>query len=450
MMTTGLYMRKWFLVIALLCCTCQVLAQSSKCGLGTLDSSIGAVHPDFMKKVKRGLFTDSTQFKGQVKYFSIPIVFHIVLNQSQFTKLGNEAGIKKRIDSQLLVINRDFNAGNADSMLIPLPFKPLYAKVGLSFELAHTMPNGKYTPGYEIIVSDRSGFELSGGYGSGYAFSAAKYNSGGGFDAWDVNSYLNIWIINPLENGKASGFGGLTIPVSYTGSTTGIPDNERGIVLHYGAFGVRTNFTEYFVGSSTEGRTLTHELGHLFELRHVWGDDDGLCPGQGFDDGIDDTPPQASATIGCPSFPFYDSCTTSGNGIMFMNYMDYTIDNCMHLFTVGQAQRMNYYVQPGKEMYSLTQHPDLLKDGETSPNAGYDFKIVPNPTKENINIIFSKVPVSLKSICITNAKGETIWGIETAEPSAYYHYDCSGTASGVYFVRSVFSDKTMVKKLFVE
>ena len=84
-----------------------------------------------------------------------------------------------------------------------------------------------------------------------------------------------------------------------------------------------------------QGRTTTHEVGHWLNLRHIWGDSN--CG----NDFCSDTPEHSGSNYGCPSFPSTSNC--SGNGIsgdMFMNYMDYTNDACMNLFTNDQKSRM--------------------------------------------------------------------------------------------------------------
>ena len=82
------------------------------------------------------------------------------------------------------------------------------------------------------------------------------------------------------------------------------------------------------------GRTATHEVGHGANLYHIWGDDGSACSGS---DLVNDTPNQGSANFRCPS-P-HVSCSNGPSGDMFMNYMDYTDDRCMFMFTNGQKQR---------------------------------------------------------------------------------------------------------------
>jgi hypothetical protein len=87
------------------------------------------------------------------------------------------------------------------------------------------------------------------------------------------------------------------------------------------------------------GRTATHEIGHWLNLNHIWGNSLPILTCTG-DDGVDDTPKQDNATSECPDVinpPI--SCNNGPNGNMFMNYMDYTDDECMNMFTLGQKDK---------------------------------------------------------------------------------------------------------------
>jgi hypothetical protein len=105
-----------------------------------------------------------------------------------------------------------------------------------------------------------------------------------------------------------------------------------GVVIKTTAFGRVGNIAAPY----NAGRTATHEVGHWLNLRHIWGDDGGACNGTDY---CDDTPNQGNRHIGCPGFPTV-SCSNGPNGDMFMNYMDYTDDRCMNLFTNDQRIRM--------------------------------------------------------------------------------------------------------------
>ena len=144
-----------------------------------------------------------------------------------------------------------------------------------------------------------------------------KFTSQGGADVWDSKKYLNIWVCN--LSGSTLGFA----------QFPGGPESTDGVVVDYLYFGS--------IGTATApydlGRTLTHEVGHWLNLRHIWGD--SYCG----NDFVDDTPTQQTSNSGCPSFP-HISCNNGPNGDMFMNYMDYTHDDCLIMFTNGQKNRM--------------------------------------------------------------------------------------------------------------
>ena len=101
---------------------------------------------------------------------------------------------------------------------------------------------------------------------------------------------------------------------------------------------------ETFPSFNNEGRTLTHEIGHYLNLRHIWGD--GRCRQ---DDFVEDTPASDGPNYGCPSYPTVN-CKSAD---MTMNYMDYTDDACMYMFTDGQRNRMRAIFQPGGARASM-------------------------------------------------------------------------------------------------
>ena len=138
-------------------------------------------------------------------------------------------------------------------------------------------------------------------------------------DAWNTNDYLNIWVCN-----LASGLLGFA---TFPGGNASLD----GVVCDYAYFGN--------IGTATPpynlGRTATHEVGHWLNLYHIWGD--SYCG----NDYVSDTPEHEESNYGCPSFPHSSNCSSTGSsGEMFMNYMDYTNDACMYMFTNGQKNRM--------------------------------------------------------------------------------------------------------------
>lgn len=379
--------------------------------------------------------------------YQIPVIFHIIVTSTQLTQMGGYTGIQARVDSQIAVINRDFNRGNGDSTLIPAGFKSVYSGTGIKFAKAVLSPGDTCVSGYNLRIITSQGFS-----GINQSFGLAKHNSTGGLDAWDPTKYLNVWVIN-FNDPSAPGVIGITVPPSFVGGG-GFAQSEEGICVTYGAFGVKTNATGYFVPNITGGRTLTHELGHFFEIWHVWGDDGGLCPNNGgADDGISDTPPQADATYGNPSLPQYDACTATGNGIMCMNYMDYTDDDAMHMFTRLQAGVMAANVASGGESYTLTQHPELLvcpTTGVAQVSGETDFAIAPNPTTGAVTIRFGQASDKLQTITVMDMMGRKVQAINAEAGKTTYNASLNGLPKGIYFVNCHFENTDVTRKIVLE
>jgi PKD repeat protein len=238
---------------------------------------------------------------------TIPVVAHVVYRTS--SQNISDAQIQSQID----VLNADYRKLNADTSNTPSAFAQYAADVEFEFCLATTDPNGASTTG---ITRTQTSIQDIGSTNDYY------YTSLGGDDIWDRDKYMNIWICE---------ISGGTLGYAYLPGTAGA--DYDGIVIHPEYFGTTgTVSSPYHLG-----RTATHEVGHWFNLEHIWGDDNGACSGS---DQVSDTPDQADMSYGCNTFPTTDACTATSPGIMFMNYMDYSDDDCMNMFTDGQASRM--------------------------------------------------------------------------------------------------------------
>ncbi|MEI6946881.1 M43 family zinc metalloprotease [Paraflavisolibacter sp. H34] len=235
---------------------------------------------------------------------SIPVVFHIVL---QNPSLVTDAQLLAQLDT----LNKAFGGTNADSVKLPSYFQHLFGHSNIRFCLARRTPDDEPSGGIVRYTTTRSSFTTNEG---------VKHASGGGAAAWNTAQYLNIWICR-LSN---SVLGYATFPESSTA-------DEQGIVIDY------TTLPGGAAPGYNKGKTLVHETGHYFDLLHIWGDDGTACTGS---DEIDDTPGQAGETTGCPSGLRTDRCTSTAPGILYQNYMDYTSDDCMVLFTHDQVARM--------------------------------------------------------------------------------------------------------------
>lgn len=209
---------------------------------------------------------------------------------------------------------------------------------------------------------------------------AVKFSSSGGDDAWDPSKYLNIWVCNLF--GRNLGYSSLP------GSA---PDKD-GVVIQYDVFGT-TGIVRY---PFNKGRTATHEIGHWLGLLHLWGD--GACG----DDHIDDTPPQQTYNNGCPSFPHLSRCSINSNGDMFMNFMDFTDDACMHMFTSGQKNKM-------RSLFALKGARNSFLNSTACDSSFVESGPLPSDTAVTLNVI-SVFPNPASSFVILESKSSDLVG----------------------------------------
>ena len=232
---------------------------------------------------------------------TIPVVVHVVYNTA------SQNISDAQIVSQIEVLNEDYKDQNADRNNLPRrSFQGVVSNgMAVQFTLQQTLR----------VPTNVKSFTTN---------DNVKSTQRGGSDAIDPSHFLNIWVCNLGQNllGYAQFPGG--------------PVSTDGVVVLYAAFGSRAKYSSgTYIRYYDLGRTATHEVGHWMNLRHIWGDDGGSCSGS---DLVDDTPNQASENYGCPEFP-HVSCNNGPTGDMFMNYMDYTDDACMYLFSAGQKLR---------------------------------------------------------------------------------------------------------------
>ncbi len=202
-----------------------------------------------------------------------------------------------QIQSQIDVLNRDFNATNTDFNLVPTLFAGVKANVGISF----------------VLDQVRRKATSKSSWGTADAMKKTA-----GITALSPTTKLNLWICTIG--------GGILGYAQFPGNSSA----TDGVVCDSRYVGTTGTATFPF----NLGRTATHEVGHWMNLKHIWGD--ANC-GTDF---VADTPSMDSPNSGVPAYPTYSTC--SGNPVeMTMNYMDYTDDRGMYMFSNGQKARMN-------------------------------------------------------------------------------------------------------------
>jgi len=250
-----------------------------------------------------------------------------------------------------------------------------------------------------------------------------------GDDGWDPQNYLNIWVVN-MRN------------VAGYSSVPGETAAKDGIVIDFPVFGANNS------GGYELGRTAVHEVGHWLGLKHIWGDTD--CG----DDQVDDTPKQRSYNIGCHT-GVQITCNNGPDGDMYMNYMDYSNDACINLFTEGQKTRMRALFAPGGLRYSLLSSYGLstplinelpLPD---EPPRWLHPQLYPNPASNELILdVAYDVRLIGKTFSIFNINGQLV--MQSSISSKMQRIDINKLRPGLYIISAKKEDGSYIKQKFVK
>ena len=269
----------------------------------------GESNNSFEKWMRRTLEEDPLIAKS-TEIFTIPIVVHVIYsNMSE--NISNE-----QILSQIEVLNADYRHLNKDTSLTQSRFRTAASDMHVAFKFATRDPKGKPTDGIDRISMAGSPFSEK------YINEVIKPNT-----IWNTSEYLNLWVC--FIDNNVLGFS--QFPES--SGLVGIPSDigtvfTDGIVITYTAFGTLGTVNPPF----DKGRTATHEIGHWLGLRHIWGDGTGDCSA---DDYCEDTPLTKVPNFGCKVG--IKGCKDTA---MVENFMDYTDDKCMNIFSNDQKKRI--------------------------------------------------------------------------------------------------------------
>jgi len=349
------------------------------------------------------VFESSANQPDAVRPITIPVVVHVLYHNQQ------ENISEDQIRSQIEVLNADFSKTNSDFSRVPPVFAALAADAGIRFEFAKSDPDGRPTNG---IVRKQSGRLLWSDDDK------VKMESEGGSAAWDTRHYLNFWICN--TPGGLLGYG--TFP--------GGAAEKDGVVIRFNVFGTRGNLQARF----DKGRTATHEVGHWLNLRHIWGDTN--CG----DDDVQDTPRQKTHNSGNPSFPHLNAgCDNGVNGDMFMNFMDFSDDASLNMFTQGQRDRMLTLFADGgarNGFLASTGLSDPWNAALTAPSTletGSAVRIYPNPAAGSSVTLSVDASVSGQHYAVYAADGHLV--LSGTLSGNKQVLDLGRIQSGIYFVK---------------
>lgn len=277
--------------------------------------------------------------KQEVPILVIPVVVHVIYYQEDGVEVGNIPD--EQILSQINVLNEDYRRNNPDTLLTPEIFLPVAADTRIEFRLAQRDPNGAPTTGIVRLEGPKSSWNAN---------SIADDLLLKSLSFWPPEDYMNLWVVN--LSGEFLGYAQYPL-TDLPGSLPPFNRETDGVVIDYQVFGSTSK--GFFPGmrlNYDQGRTTTHEVGHYLGLRHIWGDSDAC----GATDYCEDTPDQETNYYSCTDVEGF-SC---GSVDMYQNYMDYSYDICMNLFTADQMDRMRIVLENSPRRASLLNSPALL------------------------------------------------------------------------------------------
>jgi hypothetical protein len=334
---------------------------------------------------------------------TIPVVVHVIHN-------GDGLGVNENITdaqilSQITVLNQDFGriAGTPG-----FNTNPVGVDTEIQFCLAQRDPNGLFTTGINRYnLGSEASWEIDD------INTEIKPQT-----HWNPNEYLNIWVVNRIvitifgfEIGEILGYAQFPSGSGLEGLEQGTgPANTDGVVIGHRYFGSSDIFPAgTYSTPNDKGRTTTHEVGHFLGLRHIWGD--GGCT---VDDYCEDTPVSGGQNTGCAIG--IDSCPASPGLDMVENYMDYSDDACMNIFTQDQKDRMIAVLTNAQRRATLGTSL-ACQSGQTFDNDG---------SLEILNLNLANCGTSLApSLQLTNIGNNTI-------TSADITYNINGNSDATF------------------
>jgi hypothetical protein len=419
---------KTLLTLLLIFWTSAIFAQEKNCGF------VYTPNPQEEKAIKNFLLqkrNTAKQAQTTETVYNIPVIFHIIHTNNPNDAVNKITNLQIR--EQIKVINQDFNRLNPDTIHTPTQFKNVAGKIAINFILAKIDSNN-------VILQEE-------GVVRHYNFTQSEWLKNE-FDSLVKPStirnpykYLNIWVVNDLKTdiGNVVGFAQFPDFSNLLGlQNIGGLSQTDGVIIEAQTFNLLASNevtalpSLYNVGF---GRTLTHEIGHFWGILHTFNtanhcEDDDFC---------EDTPNLKFRTSGCT--PFTQNICTSL--VMPQNYMDYTNDVCMNLFTKCQIERMKLVLE------KCPRRKELTKSVVTSVREEYlaeQISIFPNPSNNNFNI--KSENLTLKSLKIYSILGTEVFSNQQLTQNI--SIDIPHFPKGLYLLKIETERGIVTKKLIVE
>ena len=341
----------------------------------------------------------------------IPVAVHY---PNVATNSTDKNCLRQLAQNQIDIINADFNATNSDIALWTPTVSAYYPGTNVgSLNVQFVLATQNHPSGTGLLNGQKAVT-----FGTNFLANADSDNQ------W--RNYLNIVV-------RVAGALGYS-PVG------GSPNIGAAVVINYDAFGSGTGCAGYApIGSYNLGRTLSHELGHFFNLEHTFGTDQCLPSNT---DEIIDTP-QCRASGGCPPTGSVAGCVADEKSLT-INYMDYTDDACMYMFTANQAIRM-------KAFYNVIASQFKINVLSNDKFEFKDFTLFPNPNTGNFKISFTPENNNEIEIIVSDISGRNIYNKSFQYSDMFdQEVQINTIASGMYFVNIQNGAKKISKRIIIK
>lgn len=362
--------------------------------------------------------------------YRIPVVVHVVHNNSSnFVGGANNPNISdEQIQSQIRVLNEDYRRITGTN---GFNTSPIGSDTGIEFYLAKTDPQGQASNGIvRKYFAAKSVFEAE-NYSDLQLLSNISY--------WPSDRYLNIWVTT--LRGLTIGYGQLPLAADTLKALPDTADEKiDGVVLSYAIFGANACTPNYKL--YCQGRTTTHEVGHWLGLFHTWGFSD--CG----DDYIYDTPPTLNGNTSTGCGPFFSECIPGKRTRNLVeNYMDYSPDVCMNMFTVGQRSRMRAVLTVSPRRRQLIANAA----GPLPESEQLVIAMLPNPAQIEATAEIRFKGAQVLVVDLFDITGKLIRTQNLASTtSTRVAVSVVGLPKGMYIVRATAGNEKASARLFVQ
>lgn len=354
----------------------------------------------------------------------IPVVVHVIHNQQ--AGVFKETNIPdEQIFSQIKVLNEDYRRKEGT---MGFNNNPVGADTRIEFFLASKDPAGNPSTGITRHFNATAEFSL---------LNDSDRQKLSNLSYWDSDKYLNIWV--SAFNEPYIGYAEFPYAETIDGLVDEVPETLDGAFIDYRVFGKKTGTNTS--GLYSFGRTTTHEIGHWLGLIHTWGDE--FCG----TDYVEDTPQSESSnnTIYCEEI--FSSCNGARTRNLIEDYMDYSPDSCMNIFTEGQKQRIRAVLDLSQRRKRMVNYAKF----QLPPSTALDVTLIPNPTtKDNVKVQILLPDFQDFTISLTDVKGRKVYS-ETFNdyPSTIVTLKTYDLPAGNYLMNVVSGQQRSVKRLAV-